>query len=43
METYLVYTFHDVAKALDANASVSLAILDFSKAFDKVPHLRLLK
>lgn len=39
-EMQLVYTFHDLAKALDTNASLTLAILDFFKPLDKVPLLR---
>lgn len=41
-ETQLVTTINDVAYALHCNESVHLALLDFSKAFDKVPHQRLL-
>ena len=41
-ETQLITTIHDIAYALQCNESVHLAILDFSKAFDKVPHQRLL-
>ena len=37
-ETQLVTTLHDIAYALQCNESVLLAILDFSKALDKVPH-----
>lgn len=41
-ETQLVTTVHDIAHMLQRNCSAHLAILDFSKAFDKVPHQRLL-
>ena len=41
-ETQLLATVHDIAYALQCNNSVSLAILHFAKAFDKVPHQRLL-
>ena len=41
-ETQLLAMVHDIAYALQCNNSVSLAILDFAKAFDKVPHQRLL-
>ena len=33
---------HGIAYALQCNESTHPAILDFSKAFDKVPHQRLL-
>ena len=36
-ETQLGYTFHDIAKALDTNVSISLAIPVFSKAFSRPP------
>ena len=36
-ETQLLATVQDLAYALQCNNSVSLAILDFAKAFDKVP------
>ena len=42
-ETQLLTTVHDIAYALQCNNSVSLAILDFGKAFDRVPHQRLLR
>ncbi|XP_041453148.1 uncharacterized protein LOC121406192 [Lytechinus variegatus] len=41
-ETQLILTVNDVAKALDRGDSIHMAILDFTKAFDKVPHERLL-
>ena len=33
---------YDIAKAMDEKLQVDTAILDFSKAFDKVAHSRLL-
>lgn len=41
--TQLILTIHDMAKAIQGNDSMHAAVLDFSKAFDKVPHQRLLK
>ena len=41
-ETQLILTNHDIAKELNAKNEVDVAILDFSKAFDKVPHRRLI-
>ena len=41
-ETQLLLTINDISKQIDQNSNVSMAILDFSKAFDKVPHQRLL-
>jgi hypothetical protein len=40
-ETQLTITAHDLALALNKHQQVDMAILDFSKAFDKVPHQRL--
>ena len=37
-ETQLIQTVHDIGKYLDEKKSVDMAILDFPKAFDKVPH-----
>ena len=34
--TQLIYTIHDIASAIQSNKSIHAAILDFSKAFDKV-------
>ena len=42
-ETQLMGLYHDLAQSLDKKKQTDLAILDFSKAFDRVPHQRLLK
>jgi hypothetical protein len=39
----LIVTNHDIAKRLCKGAQVDVVLLDFSKAFDKVPHQRLLR
>ena len=39
----LISTIDDVARILDRGNSVHMAIWDFAKAFDKVPHERLLE
>ena len=41
-ETQLLLTTNDITKLHDQNLQVDIAILDFSKAFDVVPHNRLL-
>ena len=41
-ETQLICTIHDIASAIQSNKTIHAAILDFSKAFYKVPHRRLL-
>ena len=41
-ESQLFFTLHDITKAIDNKLQVDAAILDFSKAFDKVAHARLL-
>ena len=41
-DTQLIQTFHDIFKSLDKKETVDMAILDFTKAFDKVPHKRLI-
>jgi len=41
-ETQLVVTTHDLLNFYDQNKQVDTIILDFSKAFDTVPHQRLL-
>ena len=42
-ESQLLVTTHDLLKRLDKKDEVDIAILDFSKAFDVVPHQRLLR
>ena len=41
-QTQLIETIHQWAKELDARRSVHAVFLDFAKAFDSVPHQRLL-
>ena len=41
-ETQLLITIDDLARALNNKLQIDCGILDFAKAFDKVPHLRLL-
>jgi hypothetical protein len=41
-ETQLILTIEDLARSLDIGHDTDVMILDFSKAFDKVPHQRLL-
>ena len=41
-ETQLITTIHDLATRLNSGEQVDVLFLDFSKAFDKVPHNRLL-
>ena len=41
-ETQLIITIQDLAKAIDCNSQTDTIQLDFSKAFDKVPHPRLI-
>ena len=41
-ETQLTITFDDLAKNSNKNSQTDVAILDFSKAFDTVPHKKLL-
>jgi len=41
-ETQLLTTTHDIFKSFDKGKQVDVAILDFSKAFDTVPHRTLL-
>ena len=41
-ETQLICTINDITNAIQCNKTVHAAVLDFSKAFDKVPHRRLL-
>ena len=42
-ETQLLTLADELIKGLDKGRQLDLAILDFSKAFDRVPHERLLK
>ena len=42
-ETQLIITIHDLAKALDNHNQTDLILLDFSKAFDSVPHNNLVR
>lgn len=41
-ELQLILTIHDTASSLQQNKSIHAAVLDFSKAFHKVPHQGLL-
>ena len=41
-ETQLLTLVHELATSIDSGIQTDLAILDFSKAFDRVPHRRLL-
>jgi len=41
-ESQLILTTHDLARGLDDKSQIDAILLDFSKAFDKVPHRRLL-
>ncbi len=41
-ETQLILTIDDMAKNLFVNRLMDMCILDFSKAFDRVPHQRLM-
>ena len=40
-ESQLILTIPDLAKGIDENSQIDAVLLDFSKAFDKVPHKRL--
>ena len=40
-ESQHILTTHDLAKGLDNKSQIDAVLLDFSKAFDKVPHHRL--
>ena len=42
-ETQLLTLAHELAESLDKRTQTDMIILDFSKAFDRVPHQRLLK
>ena len=37
-ETQLLKTLHDILSSRDRNIQIYADVLDFSKAFDKVPH-----
>ena len=41
-ESQLILTINDIAKSFDGKKKVDMAVLDFTKAFDKVPHRRLI-
>ena len=41
-ESQLIITIHEIAQALDQGEQTDVRLLDFQKAFDKVPHKRLL-
>ena len=40
-ETQLIATVNDLAEGLNTGNQTDVILLDFSKAFDKVPHVRL--
>ena len=42
-ETQLFQTVHDLALSLENKQQTDLIVMDFSKAFDTVPHQRLLR
>ena len=42
-ETQLILTIHDIASSIQQNQSIHAIVLDFTQAFDKVPHQRILK
>ena len=42
-ESQLLLTTHDLLTRMDRREQVDVVVLDFSKAFDTVPHLRLLR
>ena len=42
-ESQLVTLTHDLASSLDNGKQTDMVVLDFSKAFDRVPHQRLLR
>jgi len=41
-DSQLLFTLHELMSGFDSNKQVDVAVLDFSKAFDVVPHQRLL-
>jgi hypothetical protein len=40
-ETQLILSLEDILKTTSKGKQIDIALLDFSKAFDKVPHQRL--
>lgn len=42
-EPQLILTIHDIGNSIQGNQSIHAIVLDFTYAFDTVPHLRLLK
>jgi hypothetical protein len=42
LASQLILTVKDLASSMDLKEQIDLILLDFSKAFDKVPHERLL-
>jgi hypothetical protein len=42
-ESQLIVTIHEIASKLEKGLQVDIILLDFAKAFDKVPHQRLLR
>ena len=42
-ETQLLTLVHELAETVDTGGQMDLVILDFSKAFDRVPHQRILE
>ena len=42
-ETQLLTLVHELAETVDTGGQMDLVILEFSKAFDRVPHRRLLE
>ena len=41
-QTQLILLVEDILKAMDSHHQIDLILLDFAKAFDTVPHKRLL-
>ena len=41
-ESQLILTVHDLASSLDNRSQINMVIMDFSKAFDSIPHNHLL-
>ena len=41
--TQILILYHELAASLDKKIQTDMIILDFSKAFDRVPHQRILK